>query len=439
MTTKNTELDKNQALADLVETAKSTRLSPAQESEAVGLAKASLLAGKAAIAKAVQSMTSLPWIIGVTAIVESWPELKAASRRNLLSDLSATQTEQGRRFRLSLARGMLSHDAPLALKLIAAVCVEMTSSENGLPSQKDSQIFSNVVIGKGKPWLLRLPIAEFKNTDAEAIIRCVIISCFPGQCPPLTQLSVIRWIAPGGRLATLPEALLESIGKAVMRWHPKMQSQLKADVPELPPAIDQALKAPAETHPRPRLPQERAGSPPPVKTRQPSPTPAAKPAQPGFDLATTLRQIEAHVHSLRSELNRAKAELAQKPESLRRHGRDQGKRRPEPLESDPVEIESLQRHNLQLEETVDELRRQLEDLAADHEDIATSMGAHTEAPPVGEKEQFKVLLGIKLRADHVEFEKLAKEPPDEVFREHYRLLLENVFKVLENLGVMFKD
>ena len=82
MTTKHTESDKSQPLAKLVETAKSTRLTPDQESEAVGLAKASLVAGKAAIATAVESMMSLPWIIGVTAIVESWPELKTASRKN---------------------------------------------------------------------------------------------------------------------------------------------------------------------------------------------------------------------------------------------------------------------------------------------------------------------------------------------------------------------
>ena len=187
MKTKNSESDKSQELAKFVETAKSTRLSPAQEAEAVGLAKACLLAGKAAISAAVESMMSLPWIIGVTAIVESWPELKATARRNLLSDLAAAQTEQGRRFRLSLGRGILSQDAPLALKLITAVCTEMTSSENGLPSQKDAQILSNVLIGKSKPWVLHLPLAEFKEAEATMVIRCVVAACFPGQCAPLHQ------------------------------------------------------------------------------------------------------------------------------------------------------------------------------------------------------------------------------------------------------------
>ena len=67
------------------------------------------------------------------------------------------------------------------------------------------------------------------------------------------------------------------------------------------------------------------------------------------------------------------------------------------------------------------------------------MGAHTETPSAGEKEQFKALLGIKLRANHAEFEKLAREPVDEVFREHYRLLLEDVFNVLEKQGVALTE
>jgi len=462
MTTKNTELAEIQSLAAMAETAKSTRLTPAQETEAVGFAKVCLLAGKAAIASAVESILNLPWIVGVTAITETWPELKATSRKNLLGDLAAAQTEQGRRFRLSLARGLLANDAPAALKLIAATSAEMTATENGQPSLKDAQILSNVLIGKGKPWLLRLPLADFKKSEAETLIRCVVVACFPGQCPPLTQLSVIKWIAQAGQLATLPEPLMESITKAIKRWHPKMRAQLKADVLELPPAIEETLNAAPPQPERANAQQERTtvqedrggeqpGRAPAQERREPARQEKRQEQQPrsqsqrppkgghgGFDLNATLRQIEAHVQSLRSELNQANARLSQQPDQPRGRGRDRERRRPEPTESDPVEIEALQRHNQQLEETIKELRLQLEDLAADHEDIAASMDAHSETPISNEAEQLRALLGIKLKEVHGEFEKLAKEPPDEVFREHYRLLLEDVFNELAKQGVEFK-
>ena len=81
----------------------------------------------------------------------------------------------------------------------------------------------------------------------------------------------------------------------------------------------------------------------------------------------------------------------------------------------------------------------MEDMAADHEDIATSMRAHDETPLTDEKEQFKALIGIKLRTNYAEFKELAKEPQDAIYKEPFRLLLEDVFQILESHGIVLKD
>jgi hypothetical protein len=67
------------------------------------------------------------------------------------------------------------------------------------------------------------------------------------------------------------------------------------------------------------------------------------------------------------------------------------------------------------------------------------MGAHDETPLTDGKEQFKALLGIKLQTEFADFQKLSKEPPDEVLREHYRLLLEDVFNALQKQGIEFRE
>jgi len=480
MTTKTTKTEDSEALAKLVEASKTTRLTPEQEKEAAGLVKASLLAGKAGIVSAVDSMVGLPWVVGVDSIVETWPALKAPSRKNLLAALTSQETEQARRFRLSLGRGLFVLDAEVALKLIQGVCAEMAAGENGMLTQNDRQIFANVLIGKDKPWLLRLQVAE-EGAETDALIRCAVAAAFSRQCPPLTQLFLLRWIAAGGKLVKLPEDLLDLVAKSIKRWHPKLQDQFKADIPEVPPMIEEALKKGPAPQPKPQAqaqpqaerqeraegeePQERVEQRPerpeqrPERAERPErpqsnarqerqerrqqreqqQAPAARQPAGGFDPVSSLRQIEAHVQSLRSELNEAKSELRQRKESPRERDRGRRQSAPEVLNPNSNDIGELQRHNQQLEETITELRSQLEELAADHEDIATSMQAHEETPQADGKEQLKALLGIKLREHFTDFQKLAKEPPDEVFREHYRMLLEDVFVILEKQGVVLKE
>lgn len=467
MTTRKIKSDDVEALAKLVEGAKSARLTAAQETEAAGLVKSCLLAGKAGIGHAVEAMVNLPWIVGVNVTVEAWPELKSTARKHFLTGLAAQQSAQGRRFRLSLGRGILPHDKEVSLKLVHDVCAEMLATEGGAPSRPDQQSFFNVLIGKGKPWLLNLPLAEVPAKEADVIAQCAAGVCVFGQCPPPSQLGVIRWVATAGRLAALPEPLIEAIAKSVKRWHGKLQAELVKDVSPLPAPIDEALKktgeqpsaqqAPAQAQPAEeegtvraapekkeqerRAPQKEQGG---RKQQHPGerkdgryqqPQPQQQMPRAGFDLNATLRQIESHVKGLRAELEQAKTELSRRREPDR--GRD--RRKVElPDAASTMDLEELQRHNRQLEETITELRHRLEELASDHEDIAVSMRAHDENRQTDEKEQFKTLLGIKLRPDHIEFEKLAKEPPDEVFREHYRLVLASVFNTLEKHGIKFE-
>ncbi len=428
MTTANEETaSADHELTKLLETAKVSRLSPDQEKQATILLKEKLLSGKAGLASAIEPLVTLPWIVGVNAVVEAWPELKPATRKQFLTELNAQDGDPGRRFRLSLARGLFSHDAAMAVKFAVAVCDAMTSGEGGNLSARDRQVFANVLIGKGKPWLLHLPLAELKAGEADAIIRCAVAVCFPGQCPPLTQQSVLSWIAGSGRLLKLPDESLQAIATAVKRWQPKLKSEFKKTEAELPPAIVEALQSEPVPQPPPKAKapvQESRGN-------RPQPQ---KPSSAGFDLVAALRQIEAHVQSLRAELHQAKTDARRREPSPRRGQRETFS---EPGQAGGPEVEELQRHNRQLEETVAELRHRLEDLAAHHEDVAVSMGAHEDKPVTDEKEQFKTLLGLKLQKDHAEFMTLAKEPPDEVFREHYRMLLEDVFGILEAQGVVF--
>jgi hypothetical protein len=435
MTTKKN--DHKEALGKWIETAKSARLTREQEAEAAGLLKETLLGGKTGIATAVEAILNLPWNVAVDAVVAAWPELKAAARKQFTTGLAAPQNESSRRLRLSLGRGLLPVDAGAALKLIEAVCIEMNAASEEGPTPKDRQNFFNVLIGKNKPWLQNLPVGELKASASAVIFHGAIAACFPGPCPPFSQLAALRWIASVAPLEKLPAASLDAIAKGVARWNPKMQAELRAAIPDIPQAIEAALKSPSKKEPSAPDGKPREANPEKQKQPEAKPPRSHNPPPPGFDLAGSLRQIEAHVHLLRNELNQAKSELRKQREQSA--GRDRRKNPVESAPPPPEEFEALQRVNRQLEETILGLRQQLEDLKTDHEDIAASMNAHGDSPLTDAKEQFKALLGIKLRPDFTEFEALAKEPPDEVFREHYRLLLDSVFKILETQGVVLKE
>src|SRR5205823_14098313 len=92
-------------------------------------------------------------------------------------------------------------------------------------------------------------------------------------------------------------------------------------------------------------------------------------------------------------------------------------------------------HNKKLDQTVDELRQQLEKLARHHEDQDTAMQAHSEERIENETEQFKRLLGIKLRDSFAEFQSLRTQSADDVIRQHFGDMLADVFEALEKQGI----
>lgn len=492
----------------LVEQSKTARLTAEQEEEAAARMKELLALGRASIAEAVEAMLALQWNVGVAAVTALWPEMKPLARKAFLTALAAHKTDGGKRLRLSLARGLFVMEPEAAAEMAVEVCAEMRAE--GPLAGKDRMIFSNVLIGKGKPWLQHFPLAEWKPAQGEALVTCAVETCFGAPCAPFTQISLLRWLADARRLAALPEEMLAGIARVVKRWTPRFRRELQNEVAELPPVLAEAVALPAsqrrgeraeppgESHapdagPVPdaesaagnvsdageseerdeetRTPEEdengepRAQEQEPRETRQyppyvprsqpsapPPPPISARPARrerggvPGegvFDLTLALRQIEAHVTGLRRELrdvqNTARQQREERPSPSRGRRGYRGDAESAPAASS-AELEELRRHNAQLEETAAELRRQLEELANDHEDHATAMGAHGGEPaPASEVEQLKVLLGIKLRELFAEFQTLRSEPADDVLRQHYGDMLAEVFEVLAKQGVPLSD
>lgn len=457
MTTENS--NPGEQLSALAEAAKKARLSPADEEKAKQLLKQWLTTARAGTPGSIETMLGLPWSIGVKAVAEVWPELKVTARRQFLALLAEQTSDTGKRLRLSLARGILDQDPKIAAKLAVAVCAEMQAAENGF-SSKDRQVFANVLIGKGKPWLLHLPIADWKPAEANVLIQCAVVAGL--QSSPFTQLSIVRWIAEAGRLAKLPAESVEVIAHAVKRWQPKWQKELKEAVADLPGPIVEALAQPASPPPQPVRPvQAPTPAPRPVEPKRasaPAPKPEPRPSRerqpqmssqqprvsqpPGprqrettpsaassFDLTRTLRDIESHVGRLRAELHQAQTALKRREEGT---NRNRAAARPEEVLT-TEDVDALRRHNVQLQETVADLRQQLEDLAGDHEDRAASLQEGDEL------RQFKALLGIKLQTEYTEFKALRRESPTEVVRKHFRDLLDQIFEVLQAEGVVLKE
>lgn len=516
-----------EVLARLAEASKARRLAPEDEERAAALLKGLLAGGKAGITSALEPLLNLSWIVGVNAVGAVWADLSVPMRRHLLASLAKSDTEQARRVRLSLARAIFKIDPPAGLKLAAATAADLKEGkddETGALSPRHRQIFFNVFIGKGKPWLLQLPLADLKGADADTLVHCAI-DCFP-ICPPLSQLSILRWAYGAGRLKKLSETDLGIATKSVGRWNAKLQHQLRTEIPELPEAIVAVLKpeptqppgaaavaSPSSQKSRDRQPSapekheqgepadetaafEKAAAGEPEKAAPEAsaeavptaPATSTKPEppeelvipkrnQPGqpvrqeagrpqdrtkdrperleprqqeerrgnrrddrerkpFDFKESLRALENYVVTLRGELDQTKSQLRRREEEAKRGGRPARAERGAEETRSPAETESLVRHNVQLETTVQQLRQQLEDLATHHEAVAESRLLHTGEPlPEGSGEQLKTLLSIKLQESYETYTAMRLEPLDRVFRLDYRDLLGSVFEVLIEQGV----
>jgi hypothetical protein len=483
-------------LSQLAEASQKARLSVPDEDRMGTLLKEAILGGRAGVARAVQVLPRVPWIVGVRAVENIWPELTAGFRTQLLSGLAKDETDAGRRIRLSIARALFKIDVPVALKLSVAVSRELRDKDTGTLTPKQAQIFANVFIGRGKPWLAQLPLTDLKPTDIDALVHCAVLAVFTLPHPPVTQLGVLKWAADQGWLGKLDPVALEVFKKGVMRWSGKWQGALRKEVAELPEEIVAALKPAPEAAPAGEAPSrgrdrdqeesdqapvaeegektevdddeddedededdeededddEEPGTPKERPVYEPRPQkasdesrrererPVYTPRNAGanvprnFNLTEALRNIEAYANSLRAELATAK--------TRQKEDRREDRRRPEkssgPIITGEPTLEELARLNQQLEARNVELQERINDLTQHSEDIATSMGAMSSAPVSDADTQLRTLLALKLQEDFADFLALKKETGDIVVQQHYRTVLEHVFEVLQQLQVPLK-
>lgn len=480
-------------LTQLAEASQKARLSPADEERMTALLKEALLAGRAGVARAVDALPKVPWIVGVRAIEQVWLELTAGFRTQLLAGLGKDETDAARRMRLSVARALFKVDAPVTLKVAVAVAREMRDKDSGALAPKHAQIFSNVFVGRAKPWVAQLGLADLKPAEADVLVHCAVMSVFTIPHPPVTQLGMLKWAQENGRLGKLQEEALEAVKKGVARWSGRWQSALRKEIADLPEEIAAALK-PADAEPAPEGDPRPEGdsdahrdstedadrrhqardededddretggeSPAPARKERPvyEPRPQ-KPSQPQeprrdresqrerpvyeprnagsggggrFDLPSTLRQIEQHVQGLRNELAAAQSKSRLRDD-------DRRPRRPENagpiIEGEPTP-EELARLNLQLEARNAELQSQIADLTQHSEDLATSTGAMSGEPVTDTGAQLRTLLALKLQEDYADFLALEKESNDLVVQQHYKGLIRHVFEVLQQLEVPLK-
>ena len=244
-------------LMELALASQKARLSPADEERMSALLKEALQSGRAGVARAVETLPLAPWIVSVRSVEAVWQDLTAGFRTQLLAGLGKDESDGARRLRLSLARALFKVDPPVALKVAVAVAKEMRDKDSGLLAPKHAQIFSNVFIGRAKPWLGQLPLAELKPAEADVLVHCAVLAVFSIPHPPVTQLGVLKWAQENGRLGKLHEAALEAVKKGVSRWSGKWQAALRKEVAELPEEILSALKPlTAENAPPPERERE---------------------------------------------------------------------------------------------------------------------------------------------------------------------------------------
>ena len=275
-------------LADLAVRAQAARLSAPEEERMGALLKEALLAGKVGWTRAATYLSKLPWIVGVRAVESTWPEMKTTARNGLLKALADMDSDAARRIRLSLARALYKLDPATAMKLAVGVCKELKDKETGLLSQKHAQIFANVFIGKVKPWLAQIPLADLKTPDAELLVHCAVLAVFSLPHPPITQLSVLKWAAEASKLGKLHEAAQAAALRTLSRWSTKWQIALQKEVPALPEELRAALKAPPE--PAAAAPQETATGSGPAATAEPGDSGSAPEETPAPDASAEQEQ-----------------------------------------------------------------------------------------------------------------------------------------------------
>ena len=251
-----TKIEKQQLQDQLAALGQIERPSPEEEKQAAEVTAKLFLAGRTSLGPALAVVRKMPWMVGVKAVEMAWPELKPLVRKALVAELDNESSEPAKRLSLSIARGLLKTDAAAALQIAAGACARML--ESGL-TPGDRQIFGSVFIGRGKPWLLQLPLAEAPAEETAPIARCAARCGFDKRTPPIAQLSMVLWLNAGGCLAALPEDALGAIASSAVRWKPSLKAEAKKALAEIPAtlaaALEQERPQPAVAAPR-REPRE---------------------------------------------------------------------------------------------------------------------------------------------------------------------------------------
>jgi hypothetical protein len=482
-------------LTQLAEASQKARLSPAEEERMGTLLKEALQGGRAGVARAIEALPKVPWIVGVRAVEAVWPDLTAGFRTQLLAGLAKDESDPSRRIRLSLARALFKVDVPVALKLAVGVARELRDKETGTLTPKQAQIFANVFIGRGKPWLAQLALAELKPADGDALANCAVVAVFTLPHPPVTQLGVLKWAREQERLGKLDTAALEAVKKGVARWSAKWQGALRKEVIDLPEEIIAVLKPVVEQAPAAE-PEPAAGEAGETLEGAPAEAPeaasdegedeedeedadldededdegdedeeeddeeekergAARKPRPVYEPRPQKPAAERPVYTPRSagvpknfNLNEALRNIDSYVQSLRADLnsaqsklRSRENQRPEKsgaiIAGEPTP-EELARLNLQLEARNTELQERIDELTQHSEDVAVSTGALTGAPVTDAAAQLRTLLALKLQEDYADFMALEKESNDLVVQQHYKGLLRHVFEVLQQLEIPLK-
>jgi hypothetical protein len=484
-------VESDDPLAPFLAKAATQRLSIPEEEQAIGLVRERLLGKKDEFLAAVGLLPKLGWAIASKSVGSAWPEMKASAKTALIKTLAADESEASRRIRLSIGRSLFKvPDLAASLKLIVGVAKEIRDKDTGAITPKDAQVFSNVTIGKGKPWIAQLSLAELKPAEADLLVHASVFAGFLLNQPPITQIGILKWASDAGRLAKLHESAQALVVKSVGRMSAKWQSILRKDVPELPGEIAADLKPTdipaaevAEATAEPEddgLPAELKGEAsaaeatatassaaeappgsapnkkerpvyvsktiPPREHRSPERTPApTAPPQPSikeakgpsarsaqFNAQEALRQLEAHINFIKAELKTAETKLRSREHDESRRSRQKPDVPLIPGEPTPDELARL---NVQLESRITELQSRIDDLTADAEARATSAGAFAGQPETNPEQQLRTLLSLKLQESYADFLALESQDPDIVVQQHYGTVLREVFAVLKAEGV----
>ena len=420
-------------LGTIADRSKNGRRTTEEEQRGVDLVRDLLSAGGKAVPKTLELLGRLPWFIPVNGTIAAWPKLSQAKRRTFLAGLKGLESDASTRMKFSLARGLYKVDSIAGTKLLLET-ISAIRGEKGLEA-KDRRAFFNVLLGKGKPWLSQIDLKTLKKSDGQ-LLTSAAIECAVGA-GPAAAIPVVEWAKASHLLDELPETVLHEFATAVRKWGPRWRKRLGHEgLPTIIAAVVQAEDGDSRDKQHPTTKQSRYAAesrgPKTARSEEIGPQkkqPEKEPVQKS-DIAHLLKQLEAQFHSLRSDLHAAKNQLRQaqqNPNQLRKL----------PTREEPTrdELEKLREENAKLSETVKQLQETLSELANEDFDHAVSRRADTDEPVTEPLEQFKSLLGLRLRERLAEFKRL--NPQQHV--DGLPLLLETLLQTLQENGIDLSD